>query len=67
MTTATLVKLAVKRDPSAPMGKPAACHLDCRCGTQIPLPLGHEIVTCAGCGKRFGRNGWELHPENNEE
>lgn len=63
--TAQLVKLAVKRDPSVPMGQPAPCWLDCRCGHRVDLVPGHEVLTCA-CGNRYGRNGWQLHPESDE-
>ena len=66
IATARLVKLAVKRDMSVPVGQPAPCHLDCRCGTKIDMPWAHEVLTCNGCGNRYDRSGWQLHAECDE-
>ena len=57
--TGQLVKLALKRDNSIPMGQPAPMHLDCPCGQQ--LPIGNlQIVACSACGARYDASGWKL-------
>ncbi len=52
-------KLALKRDPDAPVGQPAAMHLDCPCGQHV-LVTG-ETNHCA-CGAVYDRRGWVITP-----
>lgn len=65
-----LVKLALKRDPSVPMGQPAPLHLDCPCGRVLSVPsIGYRIgskseITCGGCGNVYTAHGWLTRKES---
>ena len=59
--TATLRKLALKRDPNVPVGQPAPMHLDCPCGTQIAVNA--DVMACSGCGSEYNSMGWKLEPK----
>ena len=52
-------KLALKRDPNAPAGHPAAMYLDCKCGQQVLVTA--ETNPCA-CGAIYDRRGWVITP-----
>ena len=52
-------KLALKRDPHAPVGQPGAMHLDCHCGQQVLVTA--ETNSCA-CGAIYDRSGWVITP-----
>jgi hypothetical protein len=58
------VKLALKRDQSIPAGQPAPLHLDCRCGTRLPMPEDDPtaIVECPSCGAAYDTDGWKVTP-----
>ena len=59
----TLYKLAVKRDLTVPMGVRSPLHLDCPCGTVVPVePAPQEVLRCRGCGAEYDRAGWRLRP-----
>lgn len=51
-----LVKLAVKRDNSVPMGHPAPVHLDCPCGSKVQIVSNYQ--TCIQCGNVYTESGW---------
>ncbi len=53
-----LVKLALKRDISVPIGQPAPLHLDCPCGVEVPVISDYQ--TCIGCGNTYDEAGY-LH------
>lgn len=48
-------KLAVKRDPVAPVGQPAEMHVDCPCGYQVPITSNDNHCDC---GAVYDRSGW---------
>ncbi len=56
MESAKLVKLALKRDNSVPVGQPAPMHLDCPCGASVPI-VG-PLQACIGCGTVYDYAGW---------
>ena len=61
--TVQLRKLALKRDPSVPIGVTSQMHLDCPCGTQVLVePAPQEVLVCRNCGAEYDRSGWLLHP-----
>ena len=53
-----LMKLALKRDESVPIGRPAPLHLDCPCGTRVDVSAA--VVTCKGCGTHYDDRGWTV-------
>lgn len=59
----SLTKLALKRDPTVPIGQPAPMHLDCPCGQSLPVPrvpfAGVQVIQCQ-CGARYSAEGWVL-------
>lgn len=57
--TAQLIKLALKRDSSIPAGQPAPMHLNCQCGSS--LPVEDADIECGTCGNRYNSAGWLLH------
>lgn len=52
-----LVKLALKRDPSVPVGQPATLHVDCPCGRELPISLAGQYNECH-CGLVVDDSGW---------
>jgi len=52
-------KLAVKRDPDAPVGQPAEMHVDCPCGNQVPIMSKDNYCDC---GAVYDRAGWPKRP-----
>lgn len=54
------VKVAVRRDPSVPIGEPAPLYLVCPCGASVPLADIDTDVVCAACGQTFTPDGWLL-------
>ena len=67
-TDAKLVKVAVIREPGAPMGVSAPLYLNCPCGARPRVPFTvyrNTIVTCGdaaapGCGRRYTLDGWMI-------
>ncbi len=55
-----LRKIALKRDPNAPIGIPTALHFDCPCGTRIDVTDDADVLTCPGCRQRYDNSGWML-------
>ena len=58
----TLRKLALKRDPTVPVGVASPLHLDCPCGTTVQIADVGEVFICRGCGAEYDRAGWLFHP-----
>ena len=55
-----LTKLAVIRDPDAPIGRPARCWIRCPCGgerLEVSTLGAKGTVTCT-CGATYTRSGW---------
>lgn len=48
-------KLALKRDPDAPIGQPADMHVDCPCGQEVMVLSDNNQCDC---GAVYDRNGW---------
>lgn len=59
MVNAKLVKLAIKRDPNVPIGQAAPLHLDCLCGTTLPIDRS-LFIDCPTCGAQYDSSGWLL-------
>lgn len=59
-----IVKRAIRRDPTAPMGEPASLYwIQCGCDRCVPAPrdLGaDEDIACPTCGTVYDRTGWVL-------
>jgi hypothetical protein len=60
-----LMKLALIRDTETPIGEPGHMHLNCRCGTEVPIPDDQAFddratVTCPNCRKQYNGAGWVL-------
>lgn len=52
-----LTKLALKRDPSVPVGQPATMFLDCPCGER--LTANNSINPCL-CGAKYDARGYVI-------
>jgi hypothetical protein len=52
-----LVKLALRRDQSYPVGVSAPLHCLCRCGENINIVPGAALNTCK-CGVQIDGQGW---------
>jgi len=48
-------KLALKRDPDAPIGQPADMHIDCLCGKEVMILSDDNHCDC---GAVYDRAGW---------
>ena len=48
-------KLALKRDPDAPIGQPADMHIDCPCGKEVMILSDDNHCDC---GAVYDRAGW---------
>jgi hypothetical protein len=58
VTTQT-TKVAWKRDPDVPAGKPALGRFDCLCGSRITdVEFGGPDRTCDTCGRTYDGHGW---------
>jgi hypothetical protein len=58
-----LVKLAMRRDPNAPVGIPARVYVECRSGhapNQIWLDADSNTCHVRNCDKSYDRSGWLL-------
>lgn len=53
-----ITKVALRRDPAAPIGQPAPLHVVCPCGATVPQT--DAGMTCRQCGQRFDSRGWLL-------
>lgn len=51
----SLVKLALRRDNTVPVGQPAPLHVVCPCGQSIPI---RADLNCCGCGRIVDAAGW---------
>ncbi len=62
-------KKALIRDPNAPMGRPAAMHLECVCHATVPVPapFTEERVVCDGCGQNYDSSGYLIEAEASAE
>lgn len=52
-----LSKLALNRDPNAPVGQPAAMHFDCPCGETVPA---NDSVNPCACGAEYDARGYVI-------
>lgn len=62
--TSRIAKIAVRRDPEAPIGQPAEMHMICPCGTKLPAKQGEVI--CPTCRSMWSANGWSMGREQFE-
>jgi hypothetical protein len=51
-----IIKRALRRDPSVPVGQPAPLHLLCGCTTEVPVVA--DVQTCATCGQAYDARGY---------
>jgi hypothetical protein len=64
--TCKMTKLAWKRDPNVPAGKPALGRFDCVCGTSIHgVAFGGPDSTCGTCGRVWDGRGWLVSEPGN--
>lgn len=63
----TLVKLALRRDNSFPVGVPAPMHLMCPCGLKVNVPFNPEaktfrveVIACE-CGREYDSFGYVVN------
>jgi len=72
--TSALVKVALRRDPTYPLGQPAPLVLWCPCGEVLPV-VGTDAyligTRCPSCGRTFSHDGYiqaeTLQERNNRE
>jgi hypothetical protein len=55
MTTTGLVKVALIRDPSTPVGQPGTMYLNCPCGAR---PVVNDADVACPCGQKYTPTGW---------
>lgn len=55
-TSGQYMKKAIIRDAGYPVGSPAPMHINCECGTSIPV--GEQGATCYICGIKYDVYGW---------
>lgn len=50
-------KRALIRDPDAPIGQPAAMHIECRCGENVNVASNENAC---GCGAIYDERGYVI-------
>jgi len=50
-------KRALIRDPDAPIGKPAAMHIECSCGEKVNVASNENVC---GCGAIYDARGYVI-------
>jgi hypothetical protein len=61
-TFTALVKVALIRDQSTPIGQPGRLYLNCRCGAKPAASVDGTDVRCT-CGKTYNAGGWLIAEE----
>lgn len=54
-----IVKRALKRSQTIPIGVSIVLHIDCECGVAVMVQKNAEKVFCS-CGMEYDSHGWIL-------
>ena len=57
------IKAALIRAEGYPIGEPAPLHVNCACGTEVPIVSAFQNATCAKCGTVYDSRGWIIKTE----